>query len=428
MTKRIITLNPQEKKKIEVRYIPTCLGTKENALIIFKSNEIGDFSYKLNGTGKPPQPQSPIIVTSPVNTTSSALVTFTNPFPYPTRFSISMSNDCEDGIFSFLIKRKVFTLHTFGEEFQIPFTFIPPRLGQFQAHIIIASLGYAKGPLPELETVPSIQFLFPIIGNSLIDNLEILTVQCRANEVVKKSLSLSLVGESDDLEASEYVLDLTIPSGYDFLKSIFEIKPSSIQKVGSCPELNVSVVFTPHRPLQLSLPLKVRNKLGQEWQFHICLDVDRGDPISTITIESLLNKTGTAKVVVPFVFHKETPFHAYFVQGSAAELSVQPEKGIIEPTPDGNETTELPITVVFAPKMYGKLLKGLLVIDTLDSQNIINVIGKNPEYVPPVVKTGIWKLEMKNELAQNGLTNKKKRNIVKENIESVRVSHNRNKN
>jgi hypothetical protein len=60
------------------------------------------------------------------------------------------------GIFKLLIRRRMFTVNSFGEEFQIPFTFTPTTIGQFSGHIVVAFLGPARGPLPELNALPCI--------------------------------------------------------------------------------------------------------------------------------------------------------------------------------------------------------------------------------------------------------------------------------
>lgn len=92
MAKRVIQHLPMEKKRIEVRYNPTTVGIKETAEISFKASETGDWSYSLTGTGIPPQAFSPIIVSAPLLQPNSVLVLFTNPFPYPAKFSIL---DCQ---------------------------------------------------------------------------------------------------------------------------------------------------------------------------------------------------------------------------------------------------------------------------------------------------------------------------------------------
>jgi hypothetical protein len=61
--------------------------------------------------------------------------------PYPARFSVSLSSECDDGIVKFLARCKVFTFNQYNEQFQIPFTCTPTALGQFQAHIMVALLG-----------------------------------------------------------------------------------------------------------------------------------------------------------------------------------------------------------------------------------------------------------------------------------------------
>ncbi|OHS97910.1 hypothetical protein TRFO_35785 [Tritrichomonas foetus] len=433
VAKRVIQLNSQEKKRIEIRYIPTVLGVKEHATISFKSNEVGDWIYKLTGTGKPPQPLSPIIVTSPVMSTNSALVLFANPFPYPCRFSVTMSTEAEADIFKFLVKRKVFTLTTFGEEYQIPFTFSPTALGQFQANIIVASLGSSKGPLPSLQNPASteshIQWVFPIIGNSLIESTnDIKLLKVRAHENLETELQFPLVGEKEIFEPTDYSLEMNIPSNFEFVNFIFDIKPKQISRTSNSTDIITSIRFTPKRPLNITLPLKVKNPLGQEWQFLIEMRVERGKPTATIQIESLLNKTGTTKVSIPAVFRDKTPFHAYFVQGSALEFTVTPDHGFIQPSYAITDNwTELPVTVVFAPKMYGKVLKGILVIDTLDSQFLFDVVGKTPEYVPPMIPEGSSHSRLDNIIKKEDIQRmqpkRDKRKIIKENIELAKKPH-----
>jgi hypothetical protein len=119
-------------------------------------------------------------------------------------------------------------------------------------------------------------------------------------------------------------------------------------------------------------------------------------------IESLLHKTGTTSVSVPNVIKGSTAFHAYFVQGSAAEFSVSPAHGFIEPL-IAVDSIELPITVVFAPMMYGKVLKGILAIDTIECQFIFEVFGKTPDYIPPVITSGTSPSRLDNILAPEDL-------------------------
>lgn len=427
LAKRIIQLSPSEKKRIEVRYIPTALGVKEMATISFLSNELGDWVYKLTGTGKPPQPLSPIIVSSPLYTTSSALVLFSNPFPYSCRFTVTMGKGSDSEAFNFLLKKKVFTLSSFGEEYQIPFTFTPTSLGQFQTNIIIASIWddvkKSKSSFNEDQENSTIQWVFPIIGNSIIEkSSDVKLIRCRAQENCDTELKFHLVGEKEIFDPNDYKLNINFPKGFEFINYFFDIKPKQVVQVDGKTEITTSVHMSPQRPLQVTVPLTIKNPLNQEWQFEMEIRVDMGKPTATIQIESLLNKFGKATVSVPTVFRSQTPFHAYFVNGSALELSVQPEHGIIQPSFAMTESwTELPLSIVFAPKMYGKVLKGLLIIDTANSQFIFEVEGKTPEYVPPIIQNGSSHSRLDNlikpEDIQRMQPKRDKRKIYKENIE-----------
>ena len=424
MSKRVIKLGPMEKKRLEIKYIPTAVGVKETGLVAFKSPDVGEWLYRLNGTGKPPQSLSPTIVSAAINNANSAMILFTNPFPYPARFSVSMScDDCDEGVFKFLGRKKIFTLSTYNEEFQIPFTFSPKQLGQYKGNIVIASMGPARGALPDLETLPSITWVYPIIGNSVRNSVtDVKQLKCRAHEVMDSKLYFTLVGETDAFKSTEYTIDLDLPNAYDFVRAALDVQATGVVRKENTTELEITVTFAPKRPLSQTVLLTVRNPLKQEWQFRLELSVEIGKIQNSIRIESLLNKTGTAKIEIPVAFRQPTPFHAYFAAGSASEFSVSPEHGVIEPTL--LEVTEVPVEITFSPKMYGKILKGLLVIDTIDSQFLFEVSGKTPEYVPPVVDHPHETTPSRQataRTAKSSLVGPKKRNIIRDNIENCRI-------
>ncbi|OHS98266.1 hypothetical protein TRFO_35361 [Tritrichomonas foetus] len=435
VSKRVIQLTSHEKKRIEVRYIPSSVGQKETASISFKSNEMGDWVYKLSGVGKPPQPLSPIIITSMIGSTNSAMVLFNNPFPYPSRFIVSLSTSEEEEVFKFLIKRKVFSLSCFGEEFQIPFTFTPSNSGQYKAHIIVASLGPTrngastnkqinKNSNEKENDVPTIRWVYPIIGDSLVNEIpNIRTIRTKAQLGIDEVMIFTLTGENEIFNPSEYAIDLSIPQNCEFVRGALDIRPVSVDRHENSLDLKVSIKFLPMRPLNTVAKMTVKNPLGQEWHFQLELKVDRGKPQGTIVVESLLNKVGYAKCSVPSIFRAQTPFHTYFVQGSASEFKVDSDRGFLFPSM--NEYTEVPITIIFEPKMYGKVLKGLLVIDTIDAQFLFEVIGKTPEYVPPIVHGDSSRLGSHitpEEFRKSQAIIKKKRNVIKDNIENAKIA------
>lgn len=428
LSKQSFSIPALDQKRIEIQYIPTSVGVKEMCLISIKSKEGGDWFYRLTGTGKPPQPLSPIIVSANILNTSSALILFSNPFPYPAKFSVSMISDNEEEVFTFLNKKRNFTLNHYNEETQIPFTFSPKINGQFKANIIIASLGPSRAHQNSLSNIPNIQWVYPIIGNSSTNEInEKRILKCRAHESSEQEFKLTLVGEAEPFSTSEYQLFYDLSKDFEFVKSILDIQISSIEKVDSSSLLTIIAKFSPNRPISKSMTLKIKNPLGQEWQFVIELIAELGKIQGTITIESLLNKIGTSKITLNETFSIPTPFHAYFISGSANELTVSSEHGMIKPSIQ--PIPELPLEVIFAPKMYGKVFKGVLVIDTMESQYLFDVCGKTPEYVPPVIVTAkqsnsddfLNPPPVRKNKAQSSLEMPKKRNFIRENIAMSRI-------
>jgi hypothetical protein len=423
VAKRVIQFSAKEKRRIEVRYIPTSIGVKETATLTFRSNEIGHWVFLLSGTGKPPQPLSPILVSSIIDTSNSALVLFTNPFPCPARFSVSLNSETDPLCFKLLIRRRMFSLASFGEEFQIPFTFTPKAVGQFSGTIVVAYLGPARSPLPDLNALPAIHWMFPIVGScAAAGTIDTKAIKCKANSAFASQFTFSLFGERDIYQFSEYSVSVTMPSGYEFLASALQMQPVNIKRQEGGTELVIDVKFYPQRPVNLTARALIKNPSGQEWEFEASIVVEPGKPLGSLVIESLLHKTGTLQVSIPNVIRSIIAFHAYFVQGSAQEFTVMPEHGFIEPPIDAGESDQilLPVTVVFAPQMYGKVLKGLLVIDTIENQFLFEVFRKTPDCVPPTIPSGT---ELGNLLSADDtgrMKKKKKRNIVKENIESAK--------
>lgn len=99
-----------------------------------------------------------------------------------------------------------------------------------------------------------------------------------------------------------------------------------------------------------------------------------------------MNKVAKAKVYLDEIIEEDTEFHAYFMQGSAQELSISQSDGILEP--NESEIAEMPFDIVFLPRTYGKLVRGTLIIDTEESEYIFDIFGKMPDYIPPQVSNG----------------------------------------
>jgi hypothetical protein len=414
VAKRVLQLAPREKRRVEIRYIPTTVGVRESANIVFTSPEVGDWVFQLSGTARPPQALSSIVL-------------FLNPFSYPARFSISLSSDDGGDVFKLLIRRRVFIVHTFGEEFHIPVSFAPHALGQYSANIVVSFLGPARGPMPGLDALPTITWVFPVIGSCVATGtVDSKMINCRAHELYEDEFLFTLIGEREIFEPSDYAVVVTFPPGFEFVHSIFDGIPSTLRRQERAVDLFVKVRLRPQRPLRIEGQITIKNPVGQEWAFELSIVSEPGKTQGSIVLESLLHKSGTVQVLAPNVIRASSAFHAYFVRGSAVEFSVTPQYGFIDTSgfPLGAEKVNLPIAVVFAPQMYGKVLKGTLVIDTLECQLLFDVCGKTPDYVPPVVPPGSAASRLDNMPSHDDThrMQPKKRNIIKENIENAKIA------
>ncbi|OHS93177.1 hypothetical protein TRFO_11990 [Tritrichomonas foetus] len=407
-SKPFFQLNPRESKQVEITYTPLSVGIKETATIMFKSTEIGDYFFKLTGTGKPPQPLSPIIIESPVNSSSSKTINFTNPFRQQTKFSVSLNSDLPN-IFNFLSKKRTFILNEYGESYTVPFVFSPVNSGQFKANIVI--------------TNGSVQWFFPIIGNAVIsESNEIPLIIGQSGDSITQQLKLPIVGERDEFQGNEYSIAITYPKGYDFLSKVLDITPVDLIYENRIPTIVADLKMKPKRPLNINIKITAENPLLQKWDFIYKLNITNSKPLAKIILECILNKEVCHRVVLKEVFNERTAYHAYFAPGSASEFFVTQEQGYIEQSLE--ETVEMPFEVVFRPKMYGKVMSGLLVIDTLETQYLLEFIGKIPEYIPPIITWG-GRLDNKTPesvLKWKEIVSSRKRNIIKENIDSIRIA------
>jgi hypothetical protein len=113
ISKPIFQLGPREKKQLEVRYFPSSLSDLQTSFLTLKSREVGDWFYKLSGTGKTPPPLSPSILECHPGEMTSNAIDFANPFQSTTKFEISISDQSD--VFQLLSKRKIFTLPGCGD-------------------------------------------------------------------------------------------------------------------------------------------------------------------------------------------------------------------------------------------------------------------------------------------------------------------------
>lgn len=417
-------LQPHEKRQVDVVYIPSMVGSKESALIGLKSPEIGDWFYRFAGVGKPPQPSSPIIVDSMLQLSSSGQIIFSNPYQSPTRFELSISTEYHD-VFNLLNKRRTVTLTEYNETLQVAFSFTPPSPNQFTATIIVATIGMN----------PEIRWTYPVIGNTqFADEGHIPPIKVKSHSVCSQEYKFTLIGERENYPVEDYRFICEFPEEYSFLNNVFFIHADRIVKNEESPYIVATINFRPRRPVTTLCQVTIENKLNQQWRFPIKIIVETEDLTNQLIIESQLGYQAEKSILVNDTIQNRSEFEAYFLPGAATEFTVVPEHGFIEPSM--STPTVLPIEIIYRPVTYGKMTKGVLVIDTIDTQYLIEVVGKVPDYAPPAapligtINTGINDSIMRTRNAlgmsadtfsSTALPSPRKRNYIKDNIDKAKV-------
>lgn len=407
--RNIVTLEPLEKKRIEVKYVPSSIGNCETSYISFTSRAAGELNFKVSGIGKPPQPLSPVFVEAMMQLSQSGAIVFRNPFTYQVKFEARLVSS-DTGIFSLLSKHHIFTLSEFKEEHQVAFSFSPKEPLQYTATIIISTIG--------LEN--EISWSYPLIGNTLIDNAwKVPTLKGKAGSVLFHKMVFALIGERETFELSDYKVSLEYPKGYEWMESMVTILPLE-EAPGDTRSVRVTVKFQPRKPVRTTLGIVLENPIHQKWRFHFDAVIERGRVTRIVGIESPLNVATARRIKIGESIQHRMEYRAYFEAGSANELTVVPSSGVLELSL--RKEAEFPFEVVFQPRMYGKMMKGLLVVETEEIEFLFEVHGKIPDYVPPNIERS-GRIDMSTpEGARKKI--RTRRNFIRENIERVRQSNN----
>jgi len=400
-----------EKRNIEIKYTPSKVGVVQSGIISFRSREIGDWVYKVTGIGKPPIPVSPMIVESSIGTSTSGSIMFSNPFSFPSTFEAILLPD-KDSSFKFLSKKHQYTYNEYGESQQISFAFSAKAAGQFQSSIMVSTVGIE----------PRISWHYPLIGVAILGTETIIPeLKGQVDQVIQKTLELPLIGETEGFSLDNYIVKVELPIGYDWMTRYIDTTALSLRKSLGASIMKISMRFNPRRRVSTVFHLCIENPASQKWRFPVFTKIESGGMLRTMYIESTLNKISMKKVVIPEPITQTTDFHAYFTSGSSVELSLSQSDGIMEQS--FADENEISLSIVFHPRTYGKLVKGILIIETEEIEYNFEIIGKMPEYVPPVIsKSALINTSMPESARAFNRTHRgKKRNIIRENIQKVKI-------
>ena len=374
--KSVFSIQANEKKIIEIKYTPTKIGEKENCMLIFRSKEAGDFRYSVQGTGKPPHALSPQIVEGRIGNNVTSSIVFINPFSFQSTFDVTLVNDGSQA-FKLLSRKKYLQYTEYGEAQHVSFAFIPQSKSHVSGSIIISTSRNRQ----------KMSWTYPIVGITTIGK-ETSTpeIHGKANNPSTKTIELPLVGEEDEYNTEDYHITMEYPIGFEWISSYLEATPELIIRSEGSTTLRTQLKLGLRRPLDAVAHISVENKSKRRWRFPLVIHVDPSEFTSgkQIIIESTLYHVSTCKIFIDEQFTEVAEFHAYFVQPSPSELGLTSSDGVIGVSDTNN--TLVPVEITFQPKTYGKLVKGILIIDTEEREYIFEVHGKMPGYIPPVFK------------------------------------------
>jgi hypothetical protein len=172
--------------------------------------------------------------------------------------------------------------------------------------------------------------------------------------------------------------------------------------------LEFNMRFEPLRPYKTATEFVVYKSTGGRWKFNVIFDALEPEVDDVITIQSPLHRTTSVSFKLNNHLKSYAEFQAFFTPDSAAEFSVHPKTGLLEPY--GKDGTNF--IVSFTPTEYGKAKIGKMVIQTEEMQWTYEIRGSHPHYKIPEVAGG----RIANKLSTAVMTKMQANKDVKKNF------------
>lgn len=353
-----------------------------------------------------PQP-----VSTYVGNSTSAMLTFKNPFKDPMAINVDLETDNEY-VFTLLLKRKKFNIGPMAS-MQIPYSFSPQTMSETKATIIISMS-------------KTLVWKYPIrgIAESASTTLDF-HFKTKSRMPLKESIKIRLPGFEDLSPDDVFTYEVNVLNqGFKTLidKSVFF---EQLNDTLNSPDEEIEFLlrFEPLRPFKVNTEFIIYKSTGGRWKFNAIFEATEPEADDTIIIQSPLAKTSSVSFKLTNYMRNYAEFQAFFTADSAAEFGIYPKSGMLEPY--GKEGTNF--IVSFTPTEYGKAMLGRLIIQTEDMQWSYELRGSHPQYKIPEVKGGRF---VNNRLSKEIIKVLKdrhqvKKNFLKENLKNAERSPNK---
>jgi hypothetical protein len=434
-----LTLKPFQDATPTITYQPSAMDEHQAAQITFLSSRVGSWVFNVTGHGHPPTRMDEVVIQAPVGWSGNGNVVFRNPFATTMRFMAKLRG-VGDGPTDFALmgKRATHTVEPFSV-MQVSVSYSPKVIAEHRAVVTIQLMGQNE-PL---------EWEFPILGVAEASSVKTaFKFVCAARKETRQILPLHLDQLDQAIDQENFTLEMVIPKDAQHRTSIeravttertaFEdyqrymnsgSSPKTIDPEMAKQHLFYSVNFIPLRPFSVTVGLVIRKATGGMWRYDVDLEALPPDPDDIIQIEAPLGRTESVSFHLTNIFPSNDPFTAYFTPETPSEFTVMPTKGVImgmqrdrrgqSQSSNGApaEAKGSQFVVSFTSTSYGKLLSGILCIDTQEMQWRYEVHGSLPKYFTP---EGTTKLDRQlapvtQERLKEAREARAKRNFMKEN-------------
>jgi len=407
-----IILPPLESTLVTIEYSPSSLGILEEAQIILEHPVVGQWIYKVQGTGLSPMEARKVVVSAQINRPVSSTITFKNPFLETVQAFIMLDARGEKGVFSLLNRKAKVQIGPLATA-QIPFSFCPPTMMQHSAELMVSVVK------PNLTWNYQIQGVAEAPADA---TLHTFTVQAR--DSLETFHLLELVGLDTPAtdrhgDALTCQLDVQQEGLKTLVNKCFDISigtsPNEDERPTSISQVSLKVNFAPLKPFVALCNLVITRASGGRWRFDVKLEATEPEVDDVISIQSPLNKP--ASVAFRLCNHTSVyaEFEAFFDAESAYEFVVQPTSGVLEPAGTAGTT----FVITYKPTEYGKPVQGKLVIQTEDVYWSYLVRGTHPKYIVPVIDKPRVETRLGKEVVQQQQQRhqeRRKKNFIRNNM------------
>lgn len=406
-----VLLPPLESVVVGIEYSPSTLGVQEESQIVFEHPGVGQWTYKVRGTGLPPTEARQVSVVAQVSRAVSSTITFKNPFLETIQAFIVLEPRGEKNVFQLLNRKAKVQVGPLAT-YQIPFTFTPPSMTQHSAELMVSILK------------PNLTWSYHITGVAEApadSTLHSFTVQARESLQTYYLLNLAGLDAAPGTRPGDQLsCHLDVPQQHQAIVGkcfdiVIENSPDMDQRPKEKNQVSLKVNFSPLRPFVAMCNLVITRASGGRWRFDVKLEATEPEVDDVISMQSPLNKPASVAFRLSNHTSVYAEFDAFFDAESAYEFTVQPTSGVLEP----HGTSGTTFVITYKPTEYGKPVQGKLIIQTEDVYWSYLVRGTHPKYSAPVVDRPKVATRLAREVHQEMQRNtqaRRKKNFIRENM------------